>query len=156
MATKIVTSNSQKRRTLQPKNPSIVICAGDLAKRTKKPGLVRLPVVKTRGKILPLAIRSVAVEGKRWKRTRHLDRASNKERVYTLDRKTGEIRFGNGIHGARPGAGAVNVTTTYRNGVGRSNIVLTYALDRAARLQLTRIATGDVAAAVDDDDEGCD
>ena len=154
MPTKIMTSNSQKRRMQRPRNPEIVICASDLARRTKKPGLVRLPVVKARGKILPLAIRSVAVEGKRWKRTRHLDRASNKERVYTLDRKTGEIRFGNGIHGARPGAGAVNVTTTYRYGAGRSNIVLTYALDKAARLHLIRVATGNVTVRTDEDE--CD
>lgn len=154
MPTKIMTSNSQKRRMQRPRNPEIVICASDLARRTKKPGLVRLPVVKARGKRLPLAVRGVAVEGKRWKRTRHFDDASNKERVYTLDKETGEIRFGAGIRGARPGSGAVNVTTTYRYGAGRSNVVLTYALDKAARLQLIRVATGNLTVCAEEDE--CD
>ncbi len=136
------------------KNPKIVICASDLAKRSKKPGLVRLPIVKTRGKTLPLAVRRVSVDGKRWKRTKQLDRASNKESVYTLDRETGEIRFGNGIRGARPGAGAVNVTTTYRYGAGTSPIVLTYGLDKAARLHLIRVATGNLTVRTDESE--CD
>lgn len=146
--------SSRTRRVRQYKNPKILICASDLGKRTKKPGSVRLPVVKARGKTLPLAVRSVTVEGNRWKRTRHLDRASKKERVYMLDKETGEIRFGAGIRGARPGAGAVNVTTTYRYGAGRSNIVLTYALDKAARLQLIRVATGNLTVCAEGDE--CD
>ena len=154
MPGKVMMPSSRTRRVRQYKNPKIVICASDLAKRTNKPGLVRLPVVKARGKRLPLAVRGVAVEGKRWKRTRHFDRASNKERVYTLDKETGEIRFGNGIRGARPGAGAVNVTTTYRYGAGRSNVVLTYALDKAARLQLIRVATGNLTVCAEEDE--CD
>ncbi len=154
MPGKVMTPRSQKRRMQQPKNPSIVICAGDLARRTKKPGLVRLPIVKASGAKLPLAVRSVTVEGNRWKRTIHLDRASNRERVYMLDKETGEIRFGNGIRGARPGAGAANVTATYRYGAGTSNIVLTYALDKAARLHLIRVATGQVTVRTDEDE--CD
>ena len=154
MPGKVMMPSSRTRRVRQYKNPKIVICASDLAKRTNKPGLVRLPVVKARGKRLPLAVRGVAVEGKRWKRTRHFDDASNKERVYTLDKETGEIRFGNGIRGARPGAGAVNVTTTYRYGAGRSNVVLTYALDKAARLQLIRVATGNLTVCAEEDE--CD
>ena len=150
MPGKVMMPSSRTRRVRQYKNPKIVICASDLAKRTNKPGLVRLPVVKARGKRLPLAVRGVAVEGKRWKRTRHFDDASNKERVYTLDKETGEIRFGNGIRGARPGAGAVNVTTTYRYGAGRSNVVLTYALDKAARLQLIRVATGNLTVCAEE------
>ena len=154
MPGKVMMPSSRTRRVRQYKNPKIVICASDLAKRTNKPGLVRLPVVKARGKRLPLAVRGVAVEGKRWKRTRHFDDASNKERVYTLDKETGEIRFGAGIRGARPGAGAVNVTTTYRYGAGRSNVVLTYALDKAARLQLIRVATGSLTVCAEEDE--CD
>ena len=154
MPGKVMMPSSRTRRVRQYKNPKIVICASDLAKRTNKPGLVRLPVVKARGKRLPLAVRGVAVEGKRWKRTRHFDRASNKERVYTLDKETGEIRFGNGIRGARPGAGAVNVTTTYRYGAGRSNVVLTYALDKAARLQLIRVASVNLTFCAEEDE--CD
>ena len=154
MPGKVMMPSSRTRRVRQYKNPKIVICASDLAKRTNKPGLVRLPVVKARGKRLPLAVRGVAVEGKRWKRTRHFDDASNKERVYTLDKETGEIRFGAGIRGARPGAGAVNVTTTYRYGAGRSNVVLTYALDKAARLQLIRVATGNLTVCAEEDE--CD
>ena len=154
MPRQVMTPRSQNRRMREYKNPKIVICASALAKPSKKPGLVRLPIVKTRGNTLPLAVRGVAVEGKRWKRTRHFDRASNKERVYTLDKETGEIRFGNGIRGARPGAGAVNVTTTYRYGAGRSNVVLTYALDKAARLQLIRVATGSLTVCAEEDE--CD
>ena len=154
MPGKVMMPSSRTRRVRQYKNPKIVICASDLAKRTNQPGLVRLPVVKARGKRLPLAVRGVAVEGKRWKRTRHFDDASNKERVYTLDKETGEIRFGAGIRGARPGAGAVNVTTTYRYGAGRSNVVFTYALDKAARLQLIRVATGNLTVCAEEDE--CD
>jgi len=154
MPRQVMTPRSQNRRMREYKNPKIVICASALAKRSKKPGLVRLPIVKTRGKTLPLAVRRVTVDGKRWKRTKQLDRASNKESVYTLDRETGEIRFGAGIRGARPGAGAVNVTATYRYGAGTSNIVLTYGLDKTARLHLIRVATGNVTVRTDEDE--CD
>lgn len=47
----------------------------------------------------------------------------------------------------------MNVTTTYRYGQEKNDIVLTYTLDKESRLQLNRIATSNVT--VQDDDE-CD
>jgi predicted phage baseplate assembly protein len=43
-------------------------------------------------------------------------------KVYTLDRESGEIRFGTGIHGMRPPAGAT-IGASYNYGGGRQGIV---------------------------------
>lgn len=153
MPSRVMTSSLRKRRMLQNETPPIVICSPDLARRVRKPGIARLPVVKVNGETLKLAVRSVSVDGKRWKRTRRPGLQGEKEYVLTMDETTGTVRFGDGLRGARPGTGSVNVRTTYRYGQGKSDVVLTYALDKAARLRLVRIATGNVTVTVEEGED---
>jgi predicted phage baseplate assembly protein len=49
--------------------------------------------------------------------------------VYTVDRQSGEIRFGDGIHGRRPPAGAV-ISATYDHGGGRAGLVAAGAINK--------------------------
>jgi len=148
-----MTSNAGRRRTLRNETPPVVICSPDNARRVRKPAFACLPVVKSRDKVLPVSVRSVAVGGERWKRARHPHEQDGRKYVYSLDETAGEIRFGHGIRGRRPSDAGVNVTTTYRYGQEKNDIVLTYTLDKESRLQLNRIATSNVT--VQDDDE-CD
>jgi len=51
------------------------------------------------------------------------------DRVYVLDRESGEVIFGDGISGARPSSGATGVIASYRTGGGaEGNIVNEYDL----------------------------
>lgn len=54
-------------------------------------------------------------------------------RVYTLDRESGEIRFGDGAHGARPPAGAA-IRAAYDYGGGRAGNVGIGAIKQGPRL----------------------
>ncbi len=54
-------------------------------------------------------------------------------KVYTLDRESGEIRFGNGLHGARPGRGAI-IQASYNFGGGRSGVVGIGRINKCPRL----------------------
>jgi hypothetical protein len=63
---------------------------------------------------------TVSVGGKRWRQLPNvaaLRLATSTSRVYVLDVKTGAVRFGDGVHGARPPAGA-RVRVRYRLGSG--------------------------------------
>lgn len=44
-------------------------------------------------------------------------------RVFVLNSQTGEVRFGDGLHGGRPEAGAVPPDGTYRSGGGAAGNV---------------------------------
>jgi uncharacterized protein len=55
-----------------------------------------------------------------WTPVDRLEEQGPEDRVYVLDREAGELRFGDGKHGARPPAGADVVRATYRFGSGRA------------------------------------
>ncbi|GFN30002.1 putative baseplate assembly protein [Paenibacillus xylaniclasticus] len=59
----------------------------------------------------------------RWSAKDTLTEAGADERCYTIDRTTGQIRFGDGIHGKVPPIGTNNVKLSYRSGGGvRGNV----------------------------------
>ena len=60
----------------------------------------------------------VHVDGRPWREVPTLDNASSSDRVYTLDRETGALRFGDGRHGRRPPSGLGNIVASYRYGAG--------------------------------------
>jgi hypothetical protein len=53
--------------------------------------------------------------------------------VYTVDRESGLVRFGDGLHGRRPPAGTV-ITATYDYGGGRAGLVAAGALTKGPAL----------------------
>lgn len=55
-----------------------------------------------------------------WQRVSHFAGSGPGDRVYTLDAGSGTIRFGDGIRGMRPGAGARIRAASYRHGGGSS------------------------------------
>lgn len=55
---------------------------------------------------------SVYVDGAKWTETEELASAGAGDQVYTVDYKTGTIRFGDGVHGAIPGNG-LQITADY-------------------------------------------
>ena len=59
----------------------------------------------------------------RWHSIEDLERAEATERAYALDRASGEIRFGDGVHGLPPPIGANNIHIAYRAGGGASGNV---------------------------------
>ena len=68
---------------------------------------------------------TVTVGGRRWHRladANALRLAAAGSRVYVLDTVTGIVRFGDGVHGARPPAGA-RVRVHYRHGAGTAGNV---------------------------------
>jgi alpha-L-arabinofuranosidase len=58
---------------------------------------------------------TIDVGGQPWTEVASLDGAGSSDDVYTLDPSTGEITFGDGVHGATPPAGAT-VTASYVSG----------------------------------------
>jgi alpha-N-arabinofuranosidase len=59
---------------------------------------------------------TVSVDGRRWRglsRTEALLEATGTDQVYVVDKETGAVRFGDGVHGAQPPSGAV-VRVSYR------------------------------------------
>jgi hypothetical protein len=71
-------------------------------------------------------ISSVIVNGEQWREaeTNGLANAGPHDRVYSLDRREGTIKFGDGVHGSQPPAGA-NIAVSYRHGSGKDGDVLT-------------------------------
>ena len=59
----------------------------------------------------------VRVAGQRWQRVDSLAGAAPDAPVFTFDHSTGEVTFGDGVHGRVPDAGAI-VTVRYRDGSG--------------------------------------
>lgn len=55
----------------------------------------------------PIADPVLTVDGERWERVDSVHRASKDAKVYEVVRDSGQIRFGNGAHGAVPPKGAV-------------------------------------------------
>lgn len=60
----------------------------------------------------------LTVNGEHWKRLDSIYRASPNDAVYSLDRKTGEITFGDGVHGRRLPADGATIEASYRYGTG--------------------------------------
>jgi hypothetical protein len=57
-----------------------------------------------------------------WTEVPSLAASGPDDRHFTLDRETGEIRFGDGEHGRRPATGST-VEATYRSGTGRAGLL---------------------------------
>jgi uncharacterized protein len=86
------------------------------------------------GGVLRLPHRPVRSEGFRlevdagdgwvaWTRVDALGQAGPEDRAYTVDPSAGEVRFGDGQHGARLPTGEANVRASYRQGAGGAGTV---------------------------------
>jgi hypothetical protein len=58
----------------------------------------------------------------RWTEVATLAESGPDDRHFTLDRETGEVRFGDGQHGRRPAVGS-RIEATYRAGSGRGGLL---------------------------------
>ena len=65
----------------------------------------------------------IFVNNSLWERVDSFNRSRPTDRVYVLRKDTGEIQFGDGIHGARLPTGSNNVTAAYRTGSGEAGNV---------------------------------
>lgn len=77
-----------------------------------------------------------------WRHIPSLDSAGPDDKVFTLDTRTGTVRFGDGVHGARPPDGAATVQATYRTGNGGTVTVFLPSAD-LHRCRLRAVQTGD-------------
>jgi len=62
---------------------------------------------------------SVSVNDSQWRLVSSLRDAKPDDAVFVLDPQSGSVRFGNGVHGAKPPVGS-NITISYRDGAGSS------------------------------------
>ena len=60
---------------------------------------------------------TVTVDDHEWSLVCNLGDAGSSDAVYVLNRETGNIRFGDGVHGARPPVGST-ITVSYFRGAG--------------------------------------
>ncbi len=60
---------------------------------------------------------TVTVDDHEWSLVSNLRDAGSSAAVYVLNRETGSIRFGDGVHGARPRVGST-ITVSYSRGAG--------------------------------------
>lgn len=60
---------------------------------------------------------TVTVNDQLWRAVSTFRNAGPRDAAYILNRETGRITFGDGVHGARPPIGAT-VTVSYRHGAG--------------------------------------
>ena len=65
----------------------------------------------------------ISVNGEQWHRVDSLKGSAPNDPVYRLDKKTGVVRFGDGIHGRRLPAGNVAIHTSYKHGGGVAGAV---------------------------------
>ena len=63
---------------------------------------------------------SVLVNDKQWRPVLSLRDAEPGDAVFVLDAKSGSVRFGNGVHGAKPPVGSTITVSYYRAGAGSS------------------------------------
>lgn len=68
-----------------------------------------------------------------WRRVEHLAEADAEDRVYQLDPASGEIRFGDGIRGRRPGEGAAIRAAVYKYGGGAAGNLPAGSIKRLER-----------------------
>ncbi|MBF6336849.1 putative baseplate assembly protein [Nocardia abscessus] len=103
---------------------------------------------------------SVSVGGLRWHATESLITSAATDRVYATDiavDKSVTVRFGGGVHGARPATGVDNVTATFRVGAGRSgNAAAEQIAQLAGRPLGVNAVTNPVAAVGGTDGDGPD
>jgi hypothetical protein len=60
---------------------------------------------------------TVTVDDHEWSLVSSLQDAGSSDAVYVLNRESGRIRFGDGVHGARPTVGST-ITVSYSRGAG--------------------------------------
>jgi hypothetical protein len=86
-----------------------------------------------------------------WRHVESLADAAPDAKVFTLDPQTGDIRFGDGEHGARPPDGAATIQAEYQAGKGGTVTVYLPAADlQQCRLRAVRLADGTVRLEVTD------
>jgi hypothetical protein len=61
----------------------------------------------------------VSVNDRQWRPVSNLRDAGPADAVFILDTQSGSVRFGNGVHGAKPPVGST-ITVGYRQGAGSS------------------------------------
>ena len=86
-----------------------------------------------------------------WRHVESLADAEPDAKVFTLDPQTGEIRFGDGEHGARPPNGAATIQAEYQTGGGGTVTVFLPAAElQQCRLRAVRFADGTLRLDVSD------
>jgi len=99
---------------LRPRKIKKILGSGD----NKKPSQsFKLP------KGYSLSNLKIFVNNSPWERVDFFSRCRPTDRVYVLRKDTGEIQFGDGIHGARPPTGSNNVRASYTAGGGKAGNV---------------------------------
>jgi hypothetical protein len=86
-----------------------------------------------------------------WRHVESLADAAPDAKVFTLDPQSGDIRFGDGEHGARPPDGEATIQAEYQAGKGGTVTVYLPAADlQQCRLRAVRLADGTVRLEVTD------
>jgi hypothetical protein len=86
-----------------------------------------------------------------WRHVESLADAAPDAKDFTLDPQSGDIRFGDGEHGARPPDGAATIQAEYQAGKGGTVTVYLPAADlQQCRLRAVRLADGTVRLEVTD------
>ena len=62
---------------------------------------------------------AVSVNSRQWRLVSSFRSAGPDDAVFVLDSQTGSVKFGDGIHGAKPSVGST-ITVSYRQGSGSS------------------------------------
>lgn len=139
------------RDLLRLKPARYVLHAGPVLGKAAGAGVLRVPVVTSGAKPLPVRVLSVEVDGRPWRLVSSLANARDADPVYTLDVAGGKILFGDGARGRRPGKGS-RVAATYRYARGVSGkVVATYESDAAGLLRLVSISHAGLSLGIDED-----
>lgn len=80
--------------------------------------------MKTDNALYPNQI-NVIVNGQAWKEVVSFEDYGSDDNIFTLDRKTGRVSFGNGVHGRKLPIGS-RIETTYRTGDGSTGNILSF------------------------------
>ena len=86
----------------------------DVAESDQAVTLVNTPVIPSS---LQLEVEDITSDWQLWQQTDDLLTADENDKVFTLDPESGQIRFGDGIHGARPQPGR-RIRASYKSGGG--------------------------------------
>ena len=62
---------------------------------------------------------AVSVNSRQWRLVSSFRSAGPDDAVFVLDSQTGSVKFGDGVHGAKPSVGST-ITVSYRHGSGSS------------------------------------
>ncbi|GHU57920.1 hypothetical protein FACS1894133_1710 [Clostridia bacterium] len=119
---------SDTHRTITPRVLGIQMNITEAVQKQSAPKQFFSTDVYDAGKVIrlmekPVLSHKVYVDGAEWKRTGNISLCGGSDCVYELDPATGEIKFGNGIHGKVPPGGISNISVEYEYGGGeRGNV----------------------------------